>query len=91
MWEFAIFIVNLLGNHLVMLYSKFESIKQWARSATYGKDAFKNFEILVEKIENRHLINKSQTKLKMIFKQIERRTPVGFAIGVLLVLMWIDI
>jgi len=48
-------LLELSGVHLVMLYKKFEPIIVCARSATSGKDAFKNFEILVEKIEKQTL------------------------------------
>ncbi len=50
-------LVDLSGVHLVMLYKKIEPIISCARSATYGKDAFKNFEILVKELEkaNEHL------------------------------------
>ena len=53
-------LVELSGIHLVMLYKKLEPIIRCARSATYGKDAFKNFEILVKELEkaNEHLYEK---------------------------------
>jgi hypothetical protein len=51
-------LVDLSGIHLVMLYNKLNPIIQCARSATYGKDAFKNFEILVKELEKRIVINK---------------------------------
>lgn len=53
-------LVELSGIHLIMLYNKLKPIIQCARSATYGKDAFKNFEILVKELEkaNKHLYEK---------------------------------
>ena len=55
-YDFSI-LVELSGIHLVMLYKKLKPIIQCARSATYGKDAFKIFEFLVKELDiaNEHL------------------------------------
>ena len=46
-------LVELSGVHLVMLYKKLEPIIMCARNTKDGKDAFKNFEILVERLDKR--------------------------------------